>query len=192
MMPPGCPRVAVFGGSRCAPGEPDWEVALELGRGIAAAGWTLVTGGYGGIMEAASRGAREAGGPAVGVLCSVFRSGGNAYLTETMVTPDLFARVRTIVENGHAYVVLPGSTGTLVELAMVWEFLNKGILRERPLIVVGGFWHPVIELLGGESLADNRVQPPKWARRAADVVLHAATPGDALRLLAERLTRHTD
>lgn len=138
--------VSVFGSGDPRPGEAAYETARAVGRALAELGYAIVNGGYGGTMEASARGAREAGGSAVGVLCSLWRSRPNAYLDSTVTTDDLYARVRKLIEMGTAgYVVLPGATGTLVEIALVWELLCKRLLPRRPLVCVGRFWQPVIE-----------------------------------------------
>lgn len=141
--------VTVFGSSAIEPLEEVYQIALELGRTIAELGLTLCNGGYGGTMEAAARGALEAGGHTIGVTCTRFgRGGANAYIRQEIPTFDLFQRLQMLIRLGRAYVVLPGGTGTLVELALVWELLNKGLLRsERPLIVLGDAWQPVIDCI---------------------------------------------
>jgi len=146
--------ITVFGSSTVTPSEPAYQTAYELGRAVAQAGWTLCNGGYGGSMEAAAKGAVEAGGHTIGVTCHALgRAGPNRYIRQEVPTFDLLARLNTLVRLGQAYVVLPGGTGTLLELSLVWELLNKGLLRRRPApIVLGDFWTPLEELI-------RRVQP---------------------------------
>lgn len=142
--------VTVFGSSQAEPLGGLYQTALELGRAIAELGLTLCNGGYGGTMEAAARGAMEAGGHTIGVTCTRFggRSGANPYIRQEIPTFDLFRRLETLIRLGRAYVVLPGGTGTLAELALTWELLNKGLLPgDRPLIVLGDSWQPVIECI---------------------------------------------
>jgi uncharacterized protein (TIGR00730 family) len=146
--------VTVFGSSFPQPLSPAYQLAYDLGRAIAQAGWTLCNGGYGGTMEAAARGACEAGGHTIGVTCAAFgrRGGANAYIRQEIPTFDLLARLNTLVRLGNAYVVLPGGTGTLLELALVWELLNKRILRRAaPLVLLGEHWQPVVELVKREQ-----------------------------------------
>jgi len=163
------PVITVFGSSTAAPGTAEYQAACELGRAIAQAGWTLCNGGYGGTMEAAAKGAVEAGGHTIGVTCHAFgRAGPNRYIRQEVPTFDLLTRLNILVRLGHAYVVLPGGTGTLLELSLVWELLNKGLLRRRPApILVGEFWTPLEERI-------RRVQPDalplKVARDACEVV----------------------
>ncbi len=139
--------VTVFGSGDVNPLEELYQTAYELGRTIAQLGLTLCNGGYGGTMEASARGAVEAGGHTIGVTCTAFGRGGpNPYVRQEIPTFDLFQRLQTLIRLGRAYVVLAGGTGTLVEFALAWELLNKGLLRGgRPLILLGDSWHPVIE-----------------------------------------------
>lgn len=173
-------HIALFGSSRCAPDDEEWKTARHLGRHIAERGWTLISGGYGGVMEAASLGATEREGRAVGVLVEAFGVDGNPHLTERFITPDLFTRVRTIIERAHAYVVMTGSTGTLVELALVWELLNKGILRDRPLICLGGYWRPVVDLLANQPLKDPRLSAQPGPQFAGEQIVFLETAEDAV------------
>lgn len=140
--------ITVFGSSTPDAISDDYQIALELGRAIAAEGWTLCNGGYGGTMEAAAKGATEAGGHTIGVTCAAFgrRGGPNAYIQQEIPTFDLLSRLNTLMRLGTAYVVLPGGTGTLLELALIWETLNKKVLRGRgPIVLLGDHWAPLIE-----------------------------------------------
>ncbi len=141
--------VTVFGTSKALDGDDVFESAVELGRLLASAGYTIANGGYGGTMLAAAKGARQAGGEVIGVTCSAFRRGrANEYLTREMPTDSLQERLRTLVALGSAYFVLPGGTGTLLELAEVWELKNKCFAAaDKPIIIVGDFWSDLIELM---------------------------------------------
>lgn len=143
-------RVAtVFGAGDADPDSQLYRLAYDVGRVVASCGWTLCTGGYGGTMEAATRGAFEAGGHTLGVTCEAFgRAGPNRFVRAEVPTPDLFTRVTTLMRLGRVYVVLPGGTGTLLELAAVWEFANKGLVTPaRPIVLVGEFWAPLERLV---------------------------------------------
>ena len=141
--------VTVFGSSHAEPVEELYQTAFQLGRAIAELGLKLCNGGYGGTMAAAAAGAVEAGGHTIGVTCTRFGRGGpNPHIRQEIPTFDLFQRLNTLTRLGRAYVVLPGGTGTLTEFALVWELLSKGLLRgERPLIVLGDAWQPVIDCI---------------------------------------------
>jgi hypothetical protein len=140
--------VSVFGSNDAREGDEAYQTARAVGRRLAEAGCVVANGGYGGTMEASARGAKETGGRTIGVTCSVWQSSANAYIDETVVTDSLMQRVAALVELGKSgYVVLPGATGTLVELAVVWEEMCKGLIARRPLVCVGEFWRPVVEMM---------------------------------------------
>ncbi len=141
--------VSVFGTSRAKPGDKNFATAEELGRCLAEAGFAIANGGYGGTMLAVSKGAKEAGGEVIGVTCSAFKRGsGNKYLSREILTASLNERLDTLVSIGSAYVLLPGGTGTLLELATVWELKNKGFLSgEKPIILLGEYWQALVKLI---------------------------------------------
>ena len=139
------PLISVFGSSRCGAGDPQYDTAFQLGRGLAAAGFAVCSGGYGGIMEAVSRGAHEAGGHTVGITCTVFGKSVNPWVLQEIPRPTWQERMFSLLELGAGYVFLPGGTGTLVELAAAWEMLNKRLIEHRPAVVLGGFWSPLID-----------------------------------------------
>ncbi len=140
-------RIAVFGGYQQEVGGELYRLAEKLGECVARRGWTLLNGGYAGSMEASARGARNAGGHTIGVTCAVFKREPNEFIAETIPTPDLWARLRVMLERGDGYIALPGATGTLAEVAMVWEFLVKGFMPRRPMALLGEFWRPLYDML---------------------------------------------
>ena len=150
--------VTIFGTSRARAGEAVYELALESGRLLAKAGFTIANGGYGGTMLAAAEGATRAGGQVIGVTCSAFGSSkANKYITREIVTNSLDERLDTLIELGCAYIALPGGTGTLLELAKVWELRNKGFLKpDKPIILLGEFWKPLIELIATDDFQSSR------------------------------------
>ena len=141
--------VSVFGTGRAKAGEPAYVLAEQVGRALAQAGFAIANGGYRGTMHAAAQGAAQAGGTVIGVTCSAFKkSVANEYITREIVTGSLDERLSTLVQLGQGYVVLPGGTGTLLELATVWELKNKGFLdRGKPLVLAGEFWRPLVDLM---------------------------------------------
>ena len=150
--------VTIFGTSRAAAGDTIFTLAEETGRLLAQAGFTIANGGYGGTMLAAAKGAAEAGGEIIGVTCSAFKSSrANEYITRQIVTASLDERLDTLVKLGRAYIVLPGGTGTLLELAKVWELKNKGFLKaDKPIILLGGFFKPLVELIAIDDADSSR------------------------------------
>lgn len=149
------PTVTIFGSSLPEEGNTAYIEARQLGRLCAESGFAICNGGYGGLMEASARGAREAKGVTIGVTCDVWPMRANQWITEEVRTRSYPERLMTLVERGDAYVVLPGGTGTLVELALAWELMNKSVLSgtmggRRPLLVWEPYWRPVIECLNHE------------------------------------------
>src|ERR1039457_3914049 len=126
--------VTVFGSALPADGSQAYVEAQRLGRLLAEAGYAVCNGGYGGLMEASARGAREAGGHTIGITCVVWPRPANPYIVEEVRTQNFPDRLMTLIERGDAYLALPGGTGTLAELALVWEMMNKGSLAKT----VGG------------------------------------------------------
>ena len=166
--------VTIFGTSRAGAGDAIFTLALETGRLLSQAGLTIANGGYGGTMLAAAKGAAEADGEIIGVTCSAFKSSrANKYVTREIVTGSLNERLDTLLKLGRAYIVLPGGTGTLLELAKVWELKNKGFLNtDKPIILLGGFWKPLIELIATDD-ADNTsyVKPADEPKQAVEMII---------------------
>lgn len=137
--------ITVFGSSRCGKSDPLYPLALELGKALGKAGFGVASGGYGGAMEAVSQGAAEAGGRVIGVVAKALSSNANPWVKETIVVPKWEDRLLKLISLGAGYVALPGSTGTLVELAVAWEMMRKRLLPRRPLVALGKSWRVVVE-----------------------------------------------
>jgi uncharacterized protein (TIGR00730 family) len=168
--------VSVFGTGRVKPGEPIYALAEQVGRALAQAGFAIANGGYRGTMLAAAQGAAEAGGTVIGVTCSAFKkSVANEYVTREIVTGALEERLQTLVELGQGYVVLPGGTGTLLELATVWELKNKGFLDQaKPIVLAGAFWRPLVDLMAQDDpKCSKHVAWAETAEQVADLLRKA-------------------
>ncbi len=140
--------ISVFGGSAPPPESADFQIALELGRRLARAGFIVLSGGYGGTMEAVSRGAKEAGGRTIGVTVDLFDRWGltaNPYLDVEIKFPTLFQRLHYLVTAGDALIALPGGIGTLSEMALAWSLLQTGEISPRPLLLLGSRWRRLLE-----------------------------------------------
>jgi uncharacterized protein (TIGR00730 family) len=178
--------VTIFGSS--LPGEDSaaYAEARRLGRLLAERGLVVCNGGYAGLMEASSRGAREAGGHTVGVTCSVWPSPPNGWVAEEVRTHSFSERIMTLIERGDAYIVLPGGTGTLAELALAWEMMNKSSLSRtvggrKPLLVMETYWRPVIDCLKQEpTLACSTTDRPSAAMDLITLVSSADHAADSL------------
>ncbi len=145
--------ITIFGTGKAKPGDSAYVMAHETGKLLAQAGFTIANGGYGGTMLAAAKGAAQAGGKTIGVTCSAFkRSTANEYINHEIVTNSLDERLDTLIKLGSAFVVLPGGTGTLLELARVWELKNKGFLEAgKPIILVSRFWEMLVDLIATDD-----------------------------------------
>jgi len=145
--------ITLFGTGKAKPGDSAYAQAYEVGKLLAQTGFTIANGGYGGTMLAAAKGASEAGGKIIGVTCSAFKQSiANEYISREIVTDSLNERLNTLIKLGQGYVVLPGGTGTLLELAKVWELKNKGFLETgTPIILVGRFWKPLLDLIATDD-----------------------------------------
>lgn len=136
------PAVTIFGSARFKPGEPYYELSRETGRAFAKAGFTVLTGGGPGAMEAANRGANEAGGPNYGLnIILPHEQAPNPYVTESFEFNYFFIRKVMLVKYSCAYIVMPGGLGTLDELFEAATLIQCHKIGPFPLILVGGkFW----------------------------------------------------
>lgn len=166
--------VALFGSSQTEIGSKEWEDAYLAGRRIAESGGAVITGGYGGTMEAVSKGAAEAGGHVIGVIVpAIFptRSGANPYVAEVIETSTLASRLDALMGRADAAISLPGSIGTATELVLSW---NTNHIRRRnggrrlPCAAVGAEWKRIGMVLADTigALADDIY----WADTADEAV----------------------
>ena len=143
--------VTVFGGSVPKPGESAYQEAQRLGQLIGEYGYTVLTGGYMGTMEAVSRGVAEAGGHVIGVTCEEIEAwrntGANTWVQEEMRFPTMRQRLHALIDNCDAAFALPGGIGTLAEIAEMWSNLQTGIIAPHPLILIGPGWRQIFETL---------------------------------------------
>lgn len=137
--------ITIFGGSKCKEDSPEYREARDLGARLAEAGFTICTGGYLGIMEAASRGAREKGGRVLGIVMNQFKSEPNRYLTDKVASDHFYERLQNLITRSVGFVAFRGGMGTVTEISLVWNKLTTGVIGERPLVLVGDCWKPVVE-----------------------------------------------
>lgn len=166
--------VAVFGPASCAEGDALYESAKELGQLLTESNFSVVTGGYEGVMEAASRGAREAGGTAIGITAEVYYARGreaNPYLTREIRVKSANDRTMELLDLPDAFIAIGNSTGTLVEVALAWDYMAKRFLPEKPLLLLGKSWSDFIDCLSKDShfqSAVHFVHPVHSVHEAAD------------------------
>ncbi|GBC77834.1 hypothetical protein HRbin08_01316 [bacterium HR08] len=139
------PVISIFGGSRCSPQDWEYQEAERLGRCLAEAGYIVCTGGYAGVMEAANRGARLAGGESWGVTVEIFPDPPNPYLSREIRTRDLLERLKVVNELAQGFIALRGGIGTLAEVALFWNLaLLDQVSANKPLILLGACWEPIV------------------------------------------------
>lgn len=136
--------VTIFGGSKCHESDPEYLEALRIGELLADAGFTICTGGYSGVMEAASRGAHERGGHVIGITMNQFKSEPNRYLTEKVPSEHFYERLQRLIVQSVGYVALRGGMGTVTEISLVWNKMQTGVLEPRPLVLLGDCWPSVV------------------------------------------------
>jgi uncharacterized protein (TIGR00725 family) len=136
--------ITIFGGSKCREDSIEYQEAKALGSRLAEAGFTICTGGYLGIMEAASRGAREKGGRVLGIVMNQFKSEPNRYLTDKVASDHFYDRLQNLITRSVGFVAFRGGMGTVTEISLVWNKLTTGVIGKRPLVLVGECWQPVV------------------------------------------------
>ena len=155
------PAVTVFGSARTPRGHPHYELMRGVGAALGRAGFAVITGGGGGLMEAANRGARDAGALSIG--CNIelpHEQRENDYLDIALRFRHFFARKVMFVRYASAFVIGPGGFGTLDELFESLTLIQTGTIRHFPAILVGNDeWDGLLEWLRTQALADDRIDP---------------------------------
>lgn len=169
------PAVTVFGSARFEAGHRYYELARAVGRSFASAGYAVITGGGPGIMEAANRGAREAGGLSIG--CNIelpMEQQPNPYLDRMLSFDHFFVRKTMLVKYSRAFVVMPGGLGTLDELFEAATLIQTGKIRRFPVVVMGmDYWGPVLSAIGERALAAGTISQGDLALFSTDRVEEA-------------------
>jgi uncharacterized protein (TIGR00730 family) len=153
------PCVSVFGSARFEEGHGYYALAREVGARLATAGFTVMTGGGPGIMEAANRGAKEAGGVSLG--CNIklpVEQLPNPYLDRWITFDHFFVRKLMLVKYSYAFIALPGGFGTLDEIFETATLTQTGKIRDFPLVLMGtDFWHPLLEFFRDRLVAARTI-----------------------------------
>ena len=169
--------VTIFGGSRCGENSPEYQQAREVGSRLAEAGYTICTGGYLGVMEAASRGAREKGGRVLGIVMNQFKGEPNRFLTDKVATNHFYERLQHLIDRSVGFIAIRGGMGTVTEVSLVWNKLQTRVIESRPLVLLGECWKPVVKAWQDNLVVSN-----------ADVshLSFAETPEDAVKIIFEK------
>jgi len=153
------PAVAVFGSARTTVDEPSYAHAEEIARGLVEAGFAVITGGGPGAMEAANKGASEAGGVSVGLGIELpFEAGLNEWVDIGINFRYFFARKTMFVKYSQGFIVLPGGVGTLDELFEALTLVQTGKITDFPIVLVGvDYWSGLIDWLRETALAAGTI-----------------------------------
>jgi uncharacterized protein (TIGR00730 family) len=153
--------VTVFGSARFTEDQPYYQLAREVGARLARAGFTVMTGGGPGIMEAANRGAKEAGGYSVG--CNIelpHEQKPNPYLDRWITFRHFYVRKLMLIKYSYAFIALPGGFGTLDEIFETATLIQTGKIQDFPLVLMGrDYWQPLLDFFRGRLLAAKTIDP---------------------------------
>ncbi|MFO1011793.1 MAG: TIGR00730 family Rossman fold protein [Planctomycetota bacterium] len=179
------PCVTVFGSARFPAGHRWYELGRAVGREVAGAGFTVMTGGGPGIMEAANRGAKDVGGRSVGVNIVLPKEQlPNPYLDRWVTFEHFFVRKVMLVKYSYAFVVLPGGFGTMDEIFETITLIQTGKIQDFPVVLMGvEYWACLRELF--EKMVEEGTIDPADARR----LVFTDSPAEARRVIHEHATR---
>jgi uncharacterized protein (TIGR00730 family) len=157
----GRPAITVFGSARVREGHPAYTAAREAGRRLAEAGFAVVTGGGPGVMEAANRGAQEAGGVSVGFNIELpHEQGSNPYVDIGVTFHHFYVRKTMFVKAAEGFLIFPGGFGTLDELFESLTLIQTGKVLHFPVVLFdSGYWQPMLDWIQGRLLADGMISP---------------------------------
>ena len=153
------PAIGVFGSARTPADHPFYATAEEVGRKLAQAGFAVITGGGPGAMEAANKGASEAGGVSVGLGIELpFETGLNAWVDKGINFRYFFARKTMFVKYAQGFIVLPGGLGTFDELFEALTLVQTKKITSFPIVLVGtSYWQGLVDWLRGTVLAEGKI-----------------------------------
>ncbi|MGW2487031.1 LOG family protein [Streptomyces sp. NPDC001606] len=152
------PAISVFGSARTPEDSPEYDAGVRLGRGLVEAGWAVITGGGPGAMEAANRGACEAGGISVGLGIELpFEQGLNPYVDIGLNFRYFFVRKMMFVKYAQGFVVLPGGLGTLDELFEALTLVQTQKVTRFPIVLFGSaYWGGLVDWLKNTLVAQGK------------------------------------
>ncbi|MDP2955066.1 MAG: TIGR00730 family Rossman fold protein [Longimicrobiales bacterium] len=183
------PAVSIFGSARTKPGHAQYEACAQTARLLGEAGFTIITGGGPGIMEAANRGAKEAGAKSVG--CNIelpFEQAGNPYVDISIDFRYFFVRKMMFVKYAQAFVIFPGGFGTMDELFESLTLIQTGKVRHFPVVLVGkDYWGGLIGWM-----RDQMAREGKIAAGDLDLVLLTDDPEEVRDHVVQRLRRRKE
>ncbi len=171
--------IAVFGSAVAEKSGPEYVTAVEIGRIIGEAGYDLLCGGYGGIMEAVCKGCREAGGRCRGIGLDHFKDPPNPYIDMFVKAATLGERLDYFIVNADLFLALPGGIGTVAEVMFVWDLAKSCQTEKTPVLLYGGGWKRFLNALREDFIID-----PEFFRH----ILAVGSPDELPILLRGRRT----
>ena len=155
------PAVSVFGSARTKPGSEEYLLAEKLGAALARAGYAVITGGGPGVMEAANKGALEAGGTSVGLGIELpFEQGINDWVDHAINFRYFFVRKTMFVKYARAFFVLPGGFGTMDEMFEALTLVQTGKVTRFPVVLLGtSYWRGLIDWLRESMVQEGKINP---------------------------------
>jgi uncharacterized protein (TIGR00730 family) len=178
------PAVSIFGSARCAPDDPLYRKTEELARLLAMAGYTVITGGGPGLMEAGNKGAKQAGGNSIGLHIHLpLEQQANPYLTLRSDFRYFFVRKVMFIKYARAYVAMPGGLGTLDELSEVLVLTQTKRIKPFPIILVGkDFWRGLVDWIRRQLL------PPGFVHEQDFGLFHIVeTPEEVVAIIKDKV-----
>jgi len=169
--------VTIFGGAKCRQSDPEYAQAQRVGELLADSGFTICTGGYLGVMEAASRGAHGRGGRVLGITMNQFKAEPNRFLTDKVATPHFYERLQQLITRSVGFIAIRGGMGTVTEVSLVWNKLQTRVLDSRPVVLLGDCWPPLMkELQRHLAVSDDDLR----------LLDFAATPEEAVNIIVRK------
>jgi uncharacterized protein (TIGR00730 family) len=181
------PAVTLFGSARVLPDHEQYHLADETARGLVEAGFAVITGGGPGIMEAANKGAHEAGGVSIG--CNIelpFEQGTNPYVDVSINFRYFFVRKTMFVKYAEAFIIFPGGFGTLDELFEALTLIQTEKVRDFPVILFGSeYWKGLLDWIRATMLAEGKISADDL-----DLLVVTDSPDEAVRIVTECYEKH--
>jgi uncharacterized protein (TIGR00730 family) len=183
------PAVSIFGSARTTEGQPFYDLAREVGGEFARAGWAVVTGGGPGIMEAANRGAQEAGGLSIGFNIHLPQEqAANPYIDLGLTFDHFYARKTMFVKAAEGFVIFPGGFGTMDELFESLTLIQVGKVFHFPVVLMDcDYWEEMVGWIRRELLGKKMISPDDLA-----LLSRTDDPREAVRIVLEHHELHND
>ncbi|NWF68068.1 MAG: LOG family protein [Chloroflexi bacterium] len=166
--------ISVYGSALTAREHPDYAAGVAVGHALAQAGFSVMTGGYDGLMGAISQGANEAGGHVIGITSATIEkirpAKANMWVREVIHYMTLHERLLHLITRADGYVAMPGGLGTLNELVMVWELMRVNEIPHNPIVCYGDYWREILTPFYGARYMPANAPTLHFAHTPQEVV----------------------